>query len=280
MKKIIAAFDGLHFSESTMEYTIYMAKQTHAHIVGVFLDDLTYHSYKFSELLTEEEGVSDQRMHELNDEDKELRDTSVQLFENACQLAGISYSVHRDRNIAIQELLHESIYSDLLIIDSKETFTRLPEGLPTQFMRDLLADVECPVLVVPEKFVPVQKIVLLYDGEPSSVYAVKVFSYLLASLKHLPVEVLSVKSPSQTLHLPDNRLMKEFMKRHFPMAEFVILKGYAEESIVTYLKQRSEEALIVLGAYRRGRVSRWFKTSMADILMAHIKAPLFVAHNK
>ncbi len=280
MKKIIAALDGLHFSPSTMDYTLYMAKHTHAHIVGVFLDDVSYHSYKFSELITEEGGISDRRMHDLNEEDKERRVVSVQLFENACRQAGISYSVHRDRNLAIHELLHESIYADLLVIDSKETFTRIEEVPPTRFMRDLLTDVQCPVLIAPKSFVPVQKVLLLYDGEPASVYAVKIFSYVLASFKHLPIEVLSVKNPGQTLHVPDNRLMKEFMKRHYPAAEYVVLKGSADDSIVTYLKQRSEDILIVLGAYRRGRVSRWFKASMADILMTHIKAPLFIAHNR
>jgi len=44
MKKFIAAFDGLKFCESTSEYAISLAKQTRAHLVGVFLDDFTHHS--------------------------------------------------------------------------------------------------------------------------------------------------------------------------------------------------------------------------------------------
>jgi hypothetical protein len=55
-----------------------------------------------------------------------------------------------DRNIAIQELKHESIYT-LLIIDSKETLTHYTEKLPTRFIRDLLSDAQCPVLIVPKK---------------------------------------------------------------------------------------------------------------------------------
>jgi nucleotide-binding universal stress UspA family protein len=279
MRQIIAAFDGLDFSEATLEYTLFLSRYCNAHIVGVFLDDFTYHSYSVSELATHEGGITDDRLHQLNSEDNETRNKSVQRFEEACQKSGVNFSVHRDRNIALQELLHESIYCDLLVIDQKENFTRFEEEVPTRFMRDLLSDVQCPVVVVPQKFKELQKVIILYDGDPSSVQAIKTFSYLFPSLKKLPTVVLSVKSENQTLHLPENRLMKEFMKRHFPKAEYTILKGGAEERILSFLQQDKEDVLVVLGAYRRSRVSRWFKPSMADYLMANLKAPLFIAHN-
>jgi len=106
------------------------------------------------------------------------------------------------------------------------------------------------------------------------------FSYLLPSLKHLPIEVLSVKNARQTLHVPDNTLMKEFMKRHYPTAEYTVLKGIPELEIVNHLKDKAKNTLVVLGAYQRGMVSRWFKSSMADELMQELKSPLFIAHNK
>lgn len=42
MKKIIAAFDGLKYSESTRDYAIYLTKQTNTHLIGIFMDDPTY----------------------------------------------------------------------------------------------------------------------------------------------------------------------------------------------------------------------------------------------
>jgi hypothetical protein len=41
MKKIISAFDGLKFSNSTMQHAIHIAKQSNAHLVAAFLDDFT-----------------------------------------------------------------------------------------------------------------------------------------------------------------------------------------------------------------------------------------------
>lgn len=278
MKKIIAAFDGLKYSESTRDYAIHLAKQTNAHLVGVFLNDPTYTSYKIYELVAKQ-GVSLDRLKKFEAKDKTTRDAAVKNFEKICQQPKLEYSIHRDRNIAIQELIHESIYADLLVIDSKETLTHYEEKLPTRFIRNLLSDAQCPVLIVPHKYKPFQKIVLLYDGGPSSVYAIKTFSYLLPELKTLKTDVITINPINKTLHLPDKRLMKEFMKRHFPKANYTVMKGWAEIEIVKYLKAQHENILVVSGAYRRGTVSRWFRESMADRLMKEVKLPLYISHS-
>lgn len=279
MNKIIAAFDSLSFSASTQDAALHLAKELKAHLVGVFLDDVTRHSYHMADL-TKYEGSFDEHLETLNHQDARKRDEAVLGFEHVCEQAGVSYSVHRDRNIALQELLHESVYCDLIIIDEKETLTPYHEEPPTRFMRDLLSEVQCPVLIVPSTYTPFDSVTILYDGEPSSVHAVKMFNYLLAPFVELPTEVVSVKNDDDSVHLPDHRLMKEFLKRHCPHAQNVILKGRPEDQIISYLGHEKKHPMVVLGAYRRGRMSRLFRPSMADILMNHLNLPLFIAHGK
>jgi len=127
---------------------------------------------------------------------------------------------------------------------------------------------------------PLDKIILLYDGEPSSVHAVKSFSYLFKNLKELDSEVVSVKAIEESLYLPDNKLIKEFIKRHFPQVEYVVLRGVAEDVIITHLKKQKQEPVIVLGAYGRNRFSQLFKPSMADYILQHLEYPLFITHTK
>jgi hypothetical protein len=279
MKKIIAAFDGLKFSQSTLDYSINMARLTNAYLYGVFLDDFTYTSYKIYNLVGKE-GMIEQQLKNYTEKDKARRDKSAFNFEKSCKKTGLNFGIHHDRNIAIKELLHESIYADLMIIDRKETLTHYPEKIPTRFVRDLITDIQCPVLLVPQNYKPFDKIVVLYDGEPSSVHALKMFGYMFPMLKHLPAEVISVKNANSDLHVPDFKLMKEYIKLHYPKAVFTVLKGFAETEIVNHLKGGGHSSIIVTGAYRRGMVSRWFRASMADTLMKEIKLPLFIAHNK
>lgn len=280
MKKFIAAFDGLNFSESTMNYAIFLAKICNAHLVGIFLEDILRHSYGLAEIREYEGASLDRYMQDLNEKDQEERDKSIEIFKQACGEQGINFSVHRDRNVASLELLHESVYADLLIISATETLTRFKEGAPTKFIRELLNEVQSPVMVVPEKFKPINKIILLYDGEPSSVYAVRAFSYLFEAIKDFETEVVTVKGRQESLHIPDNRLIKEFIRRHYPKADYIVLKGLPEDELVKYLGREKKDPMVVLGAYRRNKFSRLFKPSMADYLLQHLKMPLFIAHNK
>ncbi|SKA30592.1 hypothetical protein SAMN04488128_103317 [Chitinophaga eiseniae] len=279
MKKIVAILDGLSYSSSTVEYAVFIAKQEKAHLVGVFPKDINYRSYAYYDLV-DETGIPDQEMKSFAEKDTHTMGKSIQQFELACQQSGLNYSLHKDNDIAIEAVLHESIYADLMIIESKEAFTRVKEEKPSHFLSQLFAEAVCPILVVPSEFTGISKSVLLYDGSPSSVHAIRMFDYTLSGLKHIPTEVVSVKSPKSSLHLPDGKLMKEFMKRHYPQATFQVLKGIPWEVIPAYLQEESSDTVIVLGAYRRSRLSRWFYPSMADILLQELRSPLFIAHCK
>ena len=279
-KKFLAVFDGFKFSESTMNYAIQLTKESDAFLVGVFLDEFIYRSYNISEIVTSYSYKDEKILKQMDAKDKEKRDEAVRQFERACGLADIHYSFHRNTGIAIQELKQESIFADLIIINDTETFNRFAEEPPTRFIKELLSDVQCPVLVVPDIFKPIDKITLLYDGGPSSVFAIKMFSYLFGNLADTPAEVFTVKDKMTGTHLPSNKLMREFIKRHFPKAKYIVEKGNAEEQILGHLRYHKGNELVVSGAYRRSEISRWFKTSMADILMKEMDTPLFIAHNK
>lgn len=273
MKKIIVALDGLKLSESSVQTAVALTAREKAHLVGVFLDDFTHNSFSIASAM--ETDDLEARM----EKDKQVRDNAVKDFENACQAGGVNFTVRRDKSFALPDLLRESIYADLLIIGADETFTRFPEAPPTRFIRDLLSEVQCPVLIAPLKWQPLEKTVMLYDGAPSSVYAIKQFTGILPETNKLPATVITVRGDDNH-HVPENQLMKEFMKRHHPTAEYAVLQGDAESAILDKLMQADSRTLVVLGAYQRSTVSRWFKASMADLLMKSVPCALFIAHNK
>lgn len=279
MKKFLAVFDGFNMSKSTLGYGIQLARIADAQLVGVFLDESIYRSYDVLKVMKLHKDY-DKVIKQLDEKDKQKRDDAARKFQKACSKASIRYSIHRDTGIAILDLKKESMFADLVIINEHETFSRHRQKSPTRFIKELLADVQCPVMVVPNGYKEIDKVVLLYDGGPSSLYAIKMFSYLLGKDLNLPVEVLTVKeSYMASTRLPENKLMREFIKRHFPNAEFKVVRGEAEVQILSYLRDHGENELVVLGAYRRSEFSRWFKTSMADVLMRELDTPLFIAHN-
>jgi nucleotide-binding universal stress UspA family protein len=279
MKKIIAAIDGLKYSDNTVNYAIYLAKETNAAVIGVFLEDFSYHSYKMTDIMAGKE-LFEKSIKAVDRNDKRLRSEAVKKFKAACLKEKIEFVVHHDKSIAIQELLHESVYAELLVIDKRETLSSYDDKPPTRFIRDLLTDVKCPVLIVSGEVQPIKDIVFLYDGKPSAVHALKMFSYALPLKQRFSLRVFSVKENDQNVEPPESVLMKEYLKLHFPHARFTIKFGIAEVEVLRLLHKMKPTTLVVLGAYQRSRFSRWFKESMADVLMKDLPVPLFVAHNK
>lgn len=276
MKKILAAFDGLKYSESTAAYALDIASRTNSKVIAVFLEDFTYHSYKMVDIIGQE-YVEEQRVVELNRKDSEIRDKSVALFKNACVAAGVEFSIHRDKNIAIRELVHESVYSDLLIIENDETLTHYTEDLPTRFVRTLLEMAECPVLLVPPEYQQIRKVIFMYDGASASVYAIKKFGCLM-DMEGLAVDVVCVRKNRGDKVLPDSRLIKEWFGLHYPNANFHVYHGDQTSRIDSYLADHGKDSVVVLGAYARGSISRMLQKSTADMIMQNLDVPLFVAH--
>lgn len=278
MKKFLAVFDGYQFSTATMRYGIQLAQMAQAQLVGVFLDESSYRSFNIANIMTSEDEP-DKKIQALEAKDKQKREEAVRQFQAACGKAGISYTVHRNNGIAIQELIQETMFADLLIIDKYESFSRRRQNPPTPFIRQLLASLQCPAVVVPSSHKPISKIVLLYDGQPSSTYAFRQFSYLLGDMEKTVVEVVTAHNENtNTTRLPHNKLVREWLKKHYPKAEFTLLKGEPEKKIAAHLDSHGSNELVVLGAYRRNEVSRWFRSSMADVLMKELDTPLFIAH--
>ena len=278
MKRIVAVFDGLKFSESTCQYAIRIAKQCSAHLVGAFLDEPSYHSYNIYELVYDD-GIMTTKQRRLNKKDEKTRAAAITRFEQACKEAGQIYSLHKSHKVSLQELLDLTTYSDLVIIGKNESFSNHVTDAPSHFTKELLAGASCPVLLVPENFMQISKIILLFDGRHSSIHAIKMFSYTLSFLNDCPSKVLTIKNPGETRRIPDNRLMTQFVKDHFPGATYTVLKGDPETEIYNFLKDLPG-AIVIMGAYSRSRFSRWARPSMADMLIKQTNFPLFIAHQE
>lgn len=276
MKKILAVFDGLKFSDSTLQYAVKMGIQHNAVITGVFLEDPTYTSRGIYQLYNEKEYALDS-VKDLVREDRKERNAAVDRFENACKDAGISYLVHRDREMAAKDLVKESRYADLLLMDASESMTRYREESPTHFVREILANAKCPVLVLPKHYTDIKRVFWLFDGTPVSIYAFKMFGYLLPVLNGLPLDVISVDLPETAMY---NDMVKELVSLHTPQAQYHLLKGQPELEIPLFLRKQQKESMVIMGAYQRNALSMVFKASMADILVREHQWPLFIAHNK
>ena len=195
MKKILAAFDGTKYSEGASKYAIEIAKATNSMLVGVFIQDMRYLNFTYA-YAWDQPFVDFTSIKQSQHQEKEKINLNIKLFKNSCGEKGVHHKVHLDKGVPLQELLNESVFSDLIIIDSHTSFFSLGDKSPSPFLKDFLADSHCPVLIVPHHYSFFDKAALCYDGSPSSVYAIKMFSYLFSELEDLKTVVVSVNEKS------------------------------------------------------------------------------------
>ncbi|HUZ57850.1 MAG TPA: hypothetical protein VMU83_03615 [Hanamia sp.] len=201
---------------------------------------------------------------------------NIALFGESCINREVNYKLHRDRGVPASELIAESRFADMLIVDAETSFNNRFEGIPTEFVRDVLKKAECPVILAPENFEAIDEIAFTYNGSSSSVFAMKQFTYLFPELKEKKVSIIQVNEKGEWSEKDKNKFT-EWLQNHYTDLHFEALKGETEYVLFDYFFSR-KNMFLVMGAYGRNSLSQFFKHSHADLLINTITQPIFIAH--
>lgn len=277
MNKVLAAFDGLKLSESTMEYAMYLAKEFENHITATFLEDIVFRP-ELNQGVTASFASGKAAASTLVKKETAIL-PAIEILKKEFNEAAIKYDIQKSDLIAIQALLAASHFADMILIDARESFSSTDKSVPSRFMKNLLANTNCPLLVVPEEFKPVEKVVFAFDGSFSSVYAARHFTYIFPTLPMQQVEIITVTDKKQSPEFMESALFEAFLKTKYPALKHAIIRSAnTRETLVKYLQSQVKETLVVLGSYQRSALSRWIYKSIADTLIDKLDIPVFIAH--
>lgn len=108
----------------------------------------------------------------------ELIERNIRIFKEECINRGVSFGLPHYRGVPARELIEESRFADVLEIDAETSFNRRYDGTPTEFVRGILKKAEYPAVIAPASFESMYEIIFIYNESPSSVFAIKQFTYL------------------------------------------------------------------------------------------------------
>lgn len=273
MKKVLLALDGNHFPEGAFGLAAEWHRKEPLLLTGVFLSPVDVSkivAYTGLEAVPMMPSV-------VEGEYGEQIARNIHLFEERCQGEGMEYRIHNDSdNLPLASLIIESRFADLILLSRESFFSNINSEQPNEYMQELLKKSECPVLLVPEQFKTPDRIVLLYDGEPSSVFAIKQFSYLFPELTTLPTTLLKVSRKPEE-QLPNRESIAELAARHFSDLTLYDMTMENKVQLTNWLMEE-ETGWVVMGAYGRSLFSTLFKKSFADELINSVRLPLFITH--
>ncbi|UPK72721.1 universal stress protein [Chitinophaga filiformis] len=278
MKKILYVTDVVKLDPATLDFACYLCNLSHSKLTGIFLENLRGEA-RSGKMLKEtalEGGINVQTENVEELKEQCLAD-NIQLFKDSCEKRGVTGIVHRDLGIPLEDVVMESRYADLLLIDAATSFSVAKENVPTRFVTDVLADAECPVVILPESFEGLNKIVFTYDGRGSSVFAIKQFTQLFPELKEHPVVVITVMEDKNKPSPEERYKLKEWLHDHYSDVDFIVMDGNVKTGLLDSLLLRDKD-FIVMGAYGRNAFSTLFTPSHAAPILKLIAQPVFIAH--
>lgn len=278
MEKILLAIDGISLNRNGLDFACYLARLTKSKVTGVFLENLVADE---KPVLKQMQGLRyvdwevDEKSYEYTSKMR-LIERNISMFKEGCISREVRFSVHRDRGVPARQLIEESRFADVIIVDSETSFNKRYEGVPTEFVRDILKKTECPVIVAAENFDAIDEIMFTYNGSSSSVFALKQFTYLFPQFHDKKVSIIQVNKEGKWEDSHKYKF-KEWLKEHYNDLHFEALKGETDSELFDYAFGK-ENIFLVMGAYGRNALSRFFKRSHADLLIQTVMGPIFIAH--
>src|SRR5450432_890906 len=176
MEKILLAMEGFRQNTYAIDFACYLAKLTGSRLTGVFLegneDGTGPEIVHRGEELVRLEGPEPISYTLAQDTGKDPVLEHVHRFREACICREVPARIHRDRGVPLGDILKESRFSDLIVVDPETSFRRSEKEFPGQFIKDVLLAAECPVVVSPYAFESLDEVIFAYNGTSSSVFAI------------------------------------------------------------------------------------------------------------
>jgi nucleotide-binding universal stress UspA family protein len=275
MKKILVAFDGHHFSEGALAFVKFVNDKNPVLLTGAFLPQVDYAS-----LWSYSGGgqVASMYIPLVEDEDAEAVQQNIERFKEYCVKNKIEHRVHKDFfDFALPELKRESRFADMLVIGSESFYNGFGRETLNDYLKSALHDVECSVIVVPEKFEMPQTNIISYDGSASSVYAIRQFACLFPELAGNPT-ILVFADTHVDKKFPDEANIMELAARHFSDLSLLRFEENTKKQFIKWMGEK-KGALLITGAFGRSGLSQLFKKSFVTDIIADHKFPVFIAHH-
>ncbi|WP_276482239.1 hypothetical protein [Paraflavitalea pollutisoli] len=274
MKKIIVAFDNMHYSEGVMNAILHLHQMAPVSLTGIFLPQMEY-----SALWSTEAGaMAGSLFVPLGSEiqAETVRET-ISHFEDFCRKYHIRYTVRQDFfDFTMAELLNETRFADLLVLGSEAFYAGKGTEFINEFLQDVLHKSECPLLLVPEKYNYPQSNIIAYDGSEAAVFAIKQFIYLFPELTDRKTLIVYLNE-DETATIPQEKKLKSLLSPHIDECAYLSLHIDARKYLTTWLNEQ-QGGLLICGAFGRSLTSQLFKRSfIADAITDH-HLPVFIAH--
>lgn len=278
MKKILIAINSRDMDEQAVNFACYLSRLTQSGLTGIFLDNLMLEEEVIVSQAEEGVVIESFTIREMPDTDEmiQLKTLNIDRFRDICWEKEVQPYVLVDNGRPVLDILAKSHFADMLVVDAATSFSYVQEGPPTRFVKDILQEAGCPVIIAPSKFHGINNIVFCYNGSKSSIFAIKQFSYLFPQLHDRKAKVIYLNG-HQDFPEEEVAMLTDWLQYHYSDVEFMAVGEDSTRAFFDYLIEKQND-MVVMGAYGRGLLDSFFRKEGHGESIRPTALPIFVAH--
>jgi len=274
IKRILVGLAGTTYTPAAIERAVTLAKAHSAEVTGVTVLDMRR--------VRSQGGVVPPPWEDANairDRRQALTETriaqSIREFEEACITAQIKHQVIEETGDPFSKLVDLARYHDLMVFGLRSVFEwDFLGGAPQELLMQLVSAGVQPIIAVSEKFRPISRVLIAYNGSMESAKAMKRF----VQMRLWPDAALKVV----TFHPSDHEAYKllvaaeGYCRTHGYHVEHQSNPGQAKDSLLAAANLWRAD-MIVMGNSAR---SVWMRRILGDTFLnvvSQTELPLFLA---
>ncbi|OMP76178.1 hypothetical protein [[Flexibacter] sp. ATCC 35208] len=277
MKKTIAVIDAVNYKEEQLIAITNILNMVENDLTILMIEDTA----NINSLLTTGgiEAFAGKYYDVLYKSEKEkqqlIQDNTTKL-KKTCEEKNIPCTIKNIMGIAADSVILESRFADLLIIGRELSFPVIYDGNPTVFVKNILTQAQCPIIVLPDIPPSVIGVACCYNGTYSSMYAIRAFAAIFPHLIEKNCEIV-YEYEHNNQKIPYESQLQEYLKSYKAHSRQIILSGAVGHTLQSYLHSRPE-LISTFGAYGRNGISRFFNHSSAENIIRKLNGAIFITH--
>lgn len=276
IKSILLSVDGSTYTEAQVKYCIQLAEAFNCKIKVLSIVDIRI--FEWAVVMGTDGFVPMVPSNIYKEESQKILETKADAVLDKCsrilKQEGIDFEVEKISGPPVDIICEKARVVDLLLMGARGEFAKWKSRIVGATLDAVVRQWNKQILVTPEKFKRVSKVLFAYDGSDRANKALQLAGLFGTGLD-VPVVILTIhdKKAIRKKYLDEAEIYLEPYK--IPV-ELLGVSGHAEQEILNIADERQCD-LIIMGAFGHSRIRETILGSTTEHVLKNKKIPVLLS---
>jgi len=276
IKSILLSVDGSSYTEAQVKYCIQLAEAFNCKIKVLSIVDIRI--FEWAVVMGTDGFVPMVPSNIYKEESQKILETKADAVLDKCsrilKQEGIDFEVEKISGPPVDIICEKARVVDLLLMGARGEFAKWKSRIVGATLDAVVRQWNKQILITPEKFKRVSKVLFAYDGSDRANKALQLAGLFGTGLD-VPVVILTIhdKKAIRKKYLDEAGIYLEPYK--IPV-ELLGVSGHAEQEILNIADERQCD-LIIMGAFGHSRIRETILGSTTEHVLKNKKIPVLLS---